>query len=902
MLLSFILSPTIFLQQNFASYEVNSCRNEILSTSYNVWTANTNHIIKERLVDVGVNFAQRWNDSAISEYRTFLSRWVEALSQLQREVDFNQTQNNMIDVVKDFLSCQRDWAAADAGILIWTTLGSINPDGTTTSIPSVGNNSNANSSNDSNESTTNNTSESTSEEENLNDDRLHPYYQYLWLHPRATDDNGTSWDQNCVILHWTWSRSTNGWYTSPNSCQQLCDNFDGDTRMCFYEWDLLKTYWSVNNEVATPSNEVSCLYNDTNWSRSLWSQTPANCVSLCDYHSQQWESVLSCEMNWDIIKTYELESDTEDSNTTENNSNSSWENISNEDFESTLTSREEDSVHPYYEYLSLHPRATANNGEEGDQNCVILHGNASRSTNGWYSSTNACTQLCNNFEWDVKMCFYEGELIKTYWSEDSNVDQNTWNEQNDNNTDSSDERDHPYYEYLSLHPRATYNNGAEGDQTCVILHGNASRSTNGWYSSANACIQRCGNFEWDVKMCFYEGELIETFNGDTSSNSTTETENTSNSQRCLVIASPNDNGFSFSSSLESENACLEACDETSGSKYQCKYGDEVIATYGSTTNAVVNDMTLNCNYDRNDFIANLYYNVGRCPDVAWYNFWKDEILPWNGQAQTTSYFYVWLNRSCGVSSNIDDYSECFSDVLCPAGHTYVTNTRTCWKLNNSIRVSPLGEDYFSNDTENNNFNTSSSSSSSSSSGGNSVAPTPATSSAIPTSTSVTPPVINTNSSQDFDCELYFSTSSKSTTWWITNASQCRQSCDNKNVSNKRYCQYGDEVIYEYPSLPRIVPTLITLNCNYSSNDVIAGLYYNAGRCPDTDWYNFWKNDVYWKLLNEGKNTNEAIGLTSWWFTEWLDNYCGDYDYQTCFDRNFCPSWYEYEREDYCRLK
>jgi len=305
--MSLVLSSILFLQQSFASYEVNSCKNEIISRTYDVWTENTNHIIKERLVDVWVNFSQRGNDSAIWEYRTFLTRWINALSDLQREVNFNQTQNNMIEVVKDFLTCQKEWATTDAGILIGTTLWSINPDGSTNTPQSNNNDDGTPSAEPETTGTTTSSQPSSSDGDN-NDETSHRYYQYLSLHSRAIDNNGSDGDQNCVILHGSGSRSTNGWYSSSNSCEQLCDGFDGDTKMCFHEGELLKTYWSIEEEEVDPDQDlVSCSYNDTQWSRNLWNQTPSNCISLCDYHSGQWQAVISCAMNQDIVKYYEIE-------------------------------------------------------------------------------------------------------------------------------------------------------------------------------------------------------------------------------------------------------------------------------------------------------------------------------------------------------------------------------------------------------------------------------------------------------------------------------------------------------------------------------------------------------------------------------------------------------------------
>lgn len=114
-------------QVSFAAYEVDTCKSEIMQKNYelgNNWeTAN----LKEKIINIWVTFSQKWNSANIDNYKAFLEKGISSLSQLQDRQNFNQTQNTIISIVKDFLSCQRDTAVSTQD-LIGSALAGINPD------------------------------------------------------------------------------------------------------------------------------------------------------------------------------------------------------------------------------------------------------------------------------------------------------------------------------------------------------------------------------------------------------------------------------------------------------------------------------------------------------------------------------------------------------------------------------------------------------------------------------------------------------------------------------------------------------------------------------------------------------------------------------------------------------
>jgi len=102
---------------------------------------------------------------------------------------------------------------------------------------------------------------------------------------------------SCVILHSSASRSTNGGISSEDSCQQLCDRFNGDIKMCLYEWELIETY---NEDNSSSNNTIPETWNTSSSQRcevfnrpnsnfigfgDSFIQSENACLELCDSQS-----------------------------------------------------------------------------------------------------------------------------------------------------------------------------------------------------------------------------------------------------------------------------------------------------------------------------------------------------------------------------------------------------------------------------------------------------------------------------------------------------------------------------------------------------------------------------------------------------------------------------------------
>lgn len=117
------LSAFSYVYQAFGAYETSSCRLEILSKEYNLEHAGKD--TKKRLVQLGVNFVQKADKVAIWDYHDYLNKWINKLDEVSKTVVLNNTEQEMIRVIRDFIACQKQTSQQDIGSIIGTALSSV---------------------------------------------------------------------------------------------------------------------------------------------------------------------------------------------------------------------------------------------------------------------------------------------------------------------------------------------------------------------------------------------------------------------------------------------------------------------------------------------------------------------------------------------------------------------------------------------------------------------------------------------------------------------------------------------------------------------------------------------------------------------------------------------------------